>query len=364
MELLAGSLNVEVDDFLHSGYVSAYPRSFASMGDYKLEQGTAEVIDVKAALALKTPADKADQVADASTTAASSQAPPLMPAMVTISELHTGFTLAIVFFFFTFLVSLYYRRIRKVQRPGWRPWLLTGLPMVLLVVFYYGVFPLGQELCLNNLPAPWKGVPVRQYEDPETATQAILHGLVAHAMPGCPVKARSLAAIQGEVAFPVPADQYTPGMEYAVKTYGRDGWGREFSFEALRDGQYHIASAGADGTHGTEDDVVFVTHVRRGADWEQLVNGVYVRRVEGEYAYFIHRVEHGHFRWANGAAALNATGTNLFDLLYFDEWSRYHTSEEGPHPILARLEEHPGFAQPDKKAELLFFVQIRDADDG
>ena len=63
-------------------------------------------------------------------------------------------------------------------------------------------------------------------------------------MAACSFEAGRLAAIQGEVAFPIPADAYTSGMAYAVKTYGRDGWGREFAFKPLGSRQYRIAGAG------------------------------------------------------------------------------------------------------------------------
>ena len=53
MQLIAGSLNVEVDEFLHAGYLSAYPRSIDEMGQYQIGRSSAEVVNVAEALALR-----------------------------------------------------------------------------------------------------------------------------------------------------------------------------------------------------------------------------------------------------------------------------------------------------------------------
>ena len=376
MKLLAGSLNVEVDEFLHAGYLSAYPRSFGPSVDYRFEGGLAKVdiIDVKKALTLKSSSDGDDTASDTAMAEVSLQAEPFPPASMSVSEVRDlsveGLSLAIVFFFFTYLVSLYYRRIRKVQKPGWRPWLLTGVPILLLVVFFHGVFPAYQERHLNSLGPPWKGLPIQAYEDPEAATQAILHGLIAHALPGCPVEASGLAAIQHEVAFPVAAGQLTPGMSYAVRAYGRDGWGRDFSFKPLDKGRYQITSAGADGVQGTQDDVTVVTPARHSDDWEQHVNGVYVRRVKGELVSFIHRIDHRNFRRQNAGEADKLTGTDLFDMLSLSEMlylSKLFQGDRGDDeldPVLAQLVTDRDTLRHPAKTEPLLFLQIAGADDG
>lgn len=355
MQLLAGSLNVEVEGYLHAGYISAHPRTFADgYGSHQLAQATPKVLDVKKSLELR---DATDQGAPATMVEASSNTLP--PASMTTD----GFMLAVLFFFFAYLIGLYYRRMRKIERPGWRPW-LAALSMLLLIVLVYLAVPKYQELIANNLPPPWLDVPVQEYKDPEAATQVLLHGLVVNALGGCPYDVETLAAIQGEVAFPIPAEEFTPGMAYAVKTYGRDGWGRDFSFEPLGDGRYRIASAGADGVFGTKDDIVYTTLAFDEGNWEQHVNGVYVRPVGGELACLVHRVGHDKFRTAHAAEAKAATRVDLFDLFRFQELSRHSDPQKGPHPILAKVGKYQESRPPEGESEPLYFVQIIYARDG
>ena len=51
-------------------------------------------------------------------------------------------------------------------------------------------------------------------------------------------------------------------------------------------------------------------------------------------------------------------------MLHFAALFHDRLPEEGPHPVLARLADHPDYVRPDEKAEPLFFVPFRDADDG
>jgi len=354
MELVAGSLNVEVDGYLHAGYLSAYPRTFKDMGAHSLPYAKTNLIDVKVALRLE---NAESQSAHQPTAEVAVQPTALAPA----SMASDGFLLATLFFFFAYLIGLYYRRIRRVDRPGWHPWLLAVVPLVVVIVASCA-YQVHEERRLNSLPPPWLGVPVKNYEDPEAATQAILHGLVVNALPGSTTDVRELAAIQHEVAFPVPAEQYTPGMSYAQKTYGRDGWGREFKFDPLTDGCYRIASAGADGSHGTSDDVVVVTPKKSTDDWEQLVNGVYMRRASGDsYTCFIHRITHSNFRRADSAMARDLTGTELFDTFGLDDQLRHATEEP---PVLAQLREYQESHPPGEESDPLFFVHIAPTEDG
>ena len=366
MELVAGSLNIEVDEYLHAGYLSAYPRTFKDMAVHNLEHAKTNVIDVKADLQLKSTDGQPDQSTHQTTAEVPVGPSPLAPA----SMASDGFLLATLFFFFAYLISLYYRRIRKVEKPGWRPWLLAVMPVLVVAVVAYCAFPVYEEHRLNSLPPPWMGVPVKDYENPEAATHAILHALVANALPGSEVNVKELAAIQHQVAFPVPTDQYTPGMSYAQKTYGRDGWGREFRFDLLPNGRYRIASAGADGSHGTPDDIVLVTPKKDADNWEQLVNGVYVRRMPGAedgYACLIHHVAHTNFRWKDSLMARQLTGSGSFDMFTSDELFNAHgrssaTTEE--HPVLAQLKEYQESHPLEERSNFLFFVQIASTEDG
>jgi len=366
MELVAGSLNVEVDEYLHAGYLSAYPRTFKDMAVHNLEYAETNVIDVKADLQLKSTDGQPGEPTHQTTAEVPGGPSPLAPASMGSET----FLLATLFFFFAYLISRYYRRIRKVKKPGWRPWLLAMMPLLVIVVVAYYAFPVYEERRLNSLPPPWTGVPVKDYENSEAATKAILHALVANALPGSEVNVKDLAAIQHEVAFPVPRDEYTPGMSYAEKTYGRDGWGREFRFDPIANGRYRIASAGADGAHGTPDDIVLVTAKKDADNWEQLVNGVYVRRMPGAedaYVCLIHQVAHAKFRWENSLMARQLTESGSFDMFTSDElFNAYGRSSEPKeqHPVLAQLKEYQEAQPLEERSNPLFFVQIATTEDG
>lgn len=350
MKLLAGSIEVAGDTFLHAGYISAQPRTFHEMGTLKLCREKVKVIDVKKALDLREPGKEAKPAA---TTVALSPSHPLPPGMV-ISE---GFTLAIVFFFFAWLVSFYYRRVRKIAKPQWWPWVIAGVPLLTflaVILISHWAVPAARARHLNHLnsvPPPWDGIPVQDYQNPEMATHAILHGLIVNALAGAPTGVTGLPAIQDQVAFPVAVEEYTPGMMYAQKTYGRDGWGREFRFEPLENESYRIASAGADGAFGTNDDIVAVTGSRKGP-WELAISGVYFRVVAGKRIFFLHRVEDPKFRTAQEADARKMTNNDLFDMFSFHEWLGYKEPA-----VMAQLKQQ-GKQEPEERTAPLLFVQF------
>jgi hypothetical protein len=152
-------------------------------------------------------------------------------------------------------------------------------------------------------------------------------------------------------------------MAYAVKTYGRDGWGTEFSLELLSNGRYRVTSAGADRIHGTPDDVVVVTPEWDDDNWEQLVKGFYLRRVNREGIAFVHRVEHTNFLMSDAKGARRATTNELFDMLHVSRLF-YHDLTEGQHPILRQVQNHHGYVGFEEGTRSLLFVQIREAGDG
>lgn len=364
MQILGASLNVSVREFLHAGYLSCYPRTYVQQGVSLLESQSANVIDVRQALQLKNAKRETEQAEGTRTVEAALPGQGL-PAAVLASD---GFAIAILFFFFACLISVYRRRAPSIAGSTRRFWLLGGvLTIVIAVVLYVvfpidrAVFPLDHTLHLSTLPGPWEGIPIEQYEDPMAASEAILHTLVIPALAGCPVPAQSLAAIQYEVRFPLPTDRCTPGMLYAQRTYGRDGWGRDFRFETSPDvRRYRLTSAGADGVTGTSDDIIVTwdewEDSRHKASWESLLNGVYVSQAEGEPAVIIHRVADTLFRQAHAADARQLTGTHLFDAFSFAEMFPVRQSgSEGP--ILTELKKRRILFQPQGQTGpvLLFF---------
>jgi hypothetical protein len=358
MQVLAGSLDVETSDFLHAGYLSAYPRTFTQQGQHRLGRYEGKLVDVKKSLELKE-TDAGAPVSQVSvSTSNSSEGISLLlrPA----SMVTDGFMMLVVFLFFGYLIRSYYLRIAGMKRPGLRPWLLAAAPILLFVFVVHFAAPRVHETCLDHSTPPWLDVAVQEYEDPEAATEAILHGLIAYSLPGAPSHVQTLAGIQGQVAFPVERDQYTPGMAYAERTYGLDGWGREFRLERigrLRKRQYRIASAGPDGEHGTMDDIALVIE-HESDNWEALVNGMYVRRIDGEYRCFIHCVDHEHFRYEAAGAAREATGSDLFDVLAFDRVLRVWDHTKEPPPIRTLILNHEVFGQSDERNDPLVFVRF------
>jgi hypothetical protein len=352
MQILAGSLNVEVGAFLHAGYLSASPQTFQLEGGYHFARSKAKLFDVKKAVELQETKDQGRH-----TKAGLASPAPTLPAATMVSDVCV---LAIAFFFFAYLVSLYYRRMREIAKPGWWPWLLAGMPMLALVLVHYWAWPAFEARSLNSLPPPWKDVPIEEYRDPQAATEAILHTLVANALLGVSVEVQNLAAVQEEVAFPVAAAEYTAGMNYAQKTYGRDGWGREFSFDPLGNLQYRITSAGPDGIPGTKDDVFLVTP-KNETGWGNLVGGVYCRIVEGRDVVLIHRVNRENFLPAHFDDARTLTGTDLFDLLGFDEMlRRTFVPEDHEPPIVTELKSRRQLASAQETAGGLLFARFEE----
>jgi hypothetical protein len=359
MQILAGSLNVEIDSYLHAGYLSAYPRTFEREGSHQLSSQNVKLIDVRKAVELKSPNG-------ATAGAAAIESPSsTLPRASMVSD---TFALAVAFFFFAFLISLYYRRARKVAKPAWRPWLFAALALLVVAPVYFWAWPKYEEHSLNQLPCPWKGVAVQEYQDPKAATEAILHTLIANGLMGVSVQVENLTAIQNEVAFPVPAAGYTPGMKYAQKTYGRDGWGHEFLCNLIERSddappKYRIISVGADGVAGTEDDIV-LTIPRIGGSWGECVSGLYCRVSDGNIIVLLHRIDDSLFQLANSEDARKLTGGDLFDSFRLNTLLRHGGNAKGDKPpIVKAIEDWQSSHSGDDEEKGLLFAQFKGAKD-
>lgn len=348
MKLLAGSIEVESNTYLHAGYLSAYPRSFGEGGFLRFwHHETTTVINIPEAVALREPADESQPAATISA-ARVNQA--LTPATM-VSEL---FALTVAFLFFAWLIGVYYQRVRKTAHPAWRPWVLAGVSVFVFAFFPYWALPAMRVQRLNALPPPWEDVPVQPYQNPELATQAIMQALIVNALAGSPQGIASLAAIQEEVAFPVPAEDYTPGMEYARRTYGRDGWGRDFAFELLGEGKYRVSSAGHDGALGTPDDIVVDAGVNE-RGWEYALSGIFARWHDQELVCFIHQVDDPLFRKARSAESGELTSTSVFDMFTLKSATR--DPKDAPN-VLQQLREQMSREAQAGRAVPLYFVQF------
>jgi hypothetical protein len=350
MQILAGSLNVQVDSFLHSGYTSAYPRTYQREGPLYLINNKVKLIDVKKAVELKP---SKDQVA--CTVAIAAPSPVLRPA----SMVSDTFVLAIVFLFFAYIRILYYRCIRGIAKSRWKPLLFAAGAIIGIACIQYLAWPAYQTYSLNHLAPPWKNVAIAEYQDPEAVTDMILRGLIENGLLGTSIAVHNLSAIQNEVAFPFQATQYTPGMKYAQRTYGRDGWGREFSLNQLDAGKYSITSAGPDGVMGTKDDIILITPSEE-SGWEQRIGGVFFRIADGHEVIFLHRVDDPLFLFANAKDARKQTGTDLFDQLGMDELQPAYREP----PFIAMARDKRKLAQAKDASDELLFVQFERTKDG
>jgi hypothetical protein len=311
MRIFTGSVNDTSNHFLHAGYVSAYPRSFGMMGSYQFQRANLEVLDVNAALRLK---DSKAGALNSSVTTLTARPWSMAGMLKSAGSNRDIFLFPIVLAFFLFLAGLYYRRIRR-SNSGWKTPATAVLPALLFVLLAQFIWPAAH---MNSLPPPWQGAPVQEYADPDRATRVLLYGVIADGLAGCSFKVKNLSALQEEVGFPVKPGEMTPGMVYALKNYGRDGWGREFKF----DSRHKISSAGPDGEHGTADDIRLTIRPATEDDWEHMVEGIYLRKSEKHFAVVLHRVAHSHFAFAYKDEARKAFGTDLYDMIPASEFGR------------------------------------------
>ncbi|MBN1909030.1 MAG: hypothetical protein JW818_04765 [Pirellulales bacterium] len=345
MQVLAGSLNVAVDDFLHAGYISAHPRFFGQAGPPDTTGRKTEVINVAKALELK----QGDSITETQSMVQHAPARPSQPA----SMVSGSFVLLSSFLFFAYLVSLYYRRVGQVKHTGWWIWTVASVLIVAWGIAFYHVYPRGLAYALHNQAPPWEGAAIQEYRDPAAATWAIQQTLIASSLPGCPVEVNDLTAIQGEVAFPESSGEQTPGMEYAVKTYGLDGWGRAFRVNRFDSGRYSIVSAGADGHYDSDDDLVAFVEPGEGSDWENRVNGFFVSLEDDKDVCFVHRVSDHFYR------PRNPTRDKRFDRVPLERLV-YHPKDEDPPSVLLELAEcRASHSAADNPNPLLFVRMVK-----
>jgi hypothetical protein len=311
MEIVGASLLRAAEIFLHAGYVSAYPRPFRPYTFPDTEPSVQ--IDVAEALRLEgetLTADAGGPVVEAGSAAVSSGPPEALTAVLAAAG---------CFFAMLVLVYLAHDRLKLRRAPALAGTALFGgavLLSILLLVVLVG------RPRLPETP-PWQGVEIQEYADPAQATQVLLHGIIADGIVNVGRPIRNLANIAREVGLPLRRP--SRGMSYALKTYGLDGWGRPFRL--TRQGNtYLVASAGADGEFGGDDDVEFAVRQSSNDRWEGGRHGFFVRRVGGENLIFFHRWNGSHFRYRHGEYARTLTGSRLFDVLVeqdvrvLDDW--------------------------------------------
>lgn len=332
MKIISGSINGESNQFLHAGYLSGSPTSFARGGSYRIARSDIEVIDVKAALRLEDSENDAKPVVSIVHPGNTSSLLEQLKSGVYNPDI---FVFLIVAVFFFYLTTLYYRRIKTKSSLN-RSLAVMALPVVLVLLGVCITWS-GPGAEMRGIPIPrWREVPVREYADPGLATKAILYGIIGEGMSGCYYGIENLAHIQSEIGFPIERREYTPGMVYALNTFGLDGWRNEFRFG--RDGnKYRVSSAGSDGVHDTHDDIIITTLFKGGRGWMHRVGGVYLRDVGDQSCIFLHRIGDHKFEFANKAKARKATGTDLYDMIPLVRPGQRGHENSGDHDFKERV---------------------------
>lgn len=303
MQVLGSSITEAVQTYLHSGYISAYPRPLEG---YVLEGAEPSLtLDMAQALQLQ------GETLASALTHFSGHGLASMAAAGDVGLLLAG---GVAFFGALGLAS------RK--SPG-----RTGLAVAAAAIL--GVAAVGCETETEALEAPWKDVAIQEYVNPEAATQAILYGIVADGLANTDRTVHSLADIQYEVALPTAHP--TEGMQYALQTYGLDGWGKELRLESVGaedtaeeiDDAWIVTSAGADGAFDTDDDIAISVMASTDGTWDNNRWAFFVDGSGDEMRLWFHRWSGDHFEYNHQTEVEAELGHTLVDYMdmsvFYDE---------------------------------------------
>ncbi len=293
MKIFAGSVTQFAETFLHPGYISAYPRAI----DSYVYSPSGESIEVGEALRLTgeglasaSGVTEGATLAMASTSATGSWLLMVAGVLAFIGAMATAYLLR--------------DRLHHLKRFAGRALVPVGASATAVLIF---------ATCgSGDLPTvvPWEGAELREYENPELATRVILHGIIADGIVNVGRPITTLANIQNEVALPITDP--TEGMEYALSTYGIDGWGQEFRLGT--DGGYIVTSAGEDGDFDTNDDIAITVTQASDDSFDYGREAFFVRRSGDQYSVIFHRWTGELFEYNHHDLALELTGTGQFDV--------------------------------------------------
>jgi len=294
MKVLAASIVQTAERFLHPGYISANPRPLEAYAypdaTPALQLDLAEALRLEGeALASAAPAGKAEAASAAVATAG------LWPSVL------WGLLAAAL------ALAAWY----LLREPDRRRWQVLPPAAALLA----GLFVVGA--CTDDpepLPThpPWEGVTLRAYANPEQATLALMHGVIADGIANVGQPIETLPNIQYEVGL--PTRQLTEGQTYALQTYGIDGWGQEMRLAGGPSG-YQVTSAGPDGVFDTDDDLSMTVAQNNDENWDMTPRAWFIAEHEGQKVLLFHRWTGELFRYADQSLANSVTGSGLFDAL-------------------------------------------------
>jgi hypothetical protein len=331
MRIIAAALVDSVDQFLHAGYISAYPRTLRP--DMLLE-GAEPSLQLDMVQALQLQGDTAAAAVGSggqSLAAASAAASPELWAVAAAAAVGAAG------------LTLLQRQLGLKPRFA----MAAGAMVGLLCVSHLSCGDPGADE--KALPAPWEGVDLMAFADPEAATRAILYGIVADGLANVDFDVDELKHIQLEVGLPTTTP--TEGMTHALETYGFDGWRNALKLER-REGAdvdenylpvYTVTSAGADGSFGTGDDIAVEVEGSTDSTWDVNRWASFLRQDDdGELVMLFHRWRGEHFEYLHQAEAEGLTGGELFDVFLPADLEHYQDDLQAAYDAAAaEVEEAP-----------------------
>jgi len=352
MKIIASSVLETADSFLHAGYISAYARPLDSMrtpyssySAYWTSSGDAGAGQAPGQPQLTLDVAEALRLEGETLTHEAAVAPSPTSAATIGAFPNAFFTTGAVAFFVVALGLAYAAKQLRWRRP------LQALPSLVACVLIgagalaYVLLGAGTAAPYAELPPPtasppWEGAQTRAYADPEQATLALLHGVIADALVSVPGPVESLVQLQEEVGL--PAQELTEGERYALQTYGLDGWGRPFrltshgmdnlaqwyeSFRGYRgksyraeaapgihaEARYVVTSAGPDGVFDNADDLKVAVKAPTEYNWDECRHAFFLRKEGEAYVVLFHRWSGELFAYVDKDRAALLSGSDLYD---------------------------------------------------
>lgn len=357
MKIIAVSINSDIKPFIHSGYMSAYPRSYIPYKMLLPSDSELKVININESVALKNKVDEKELTLENELPHSSGFVKDILQPVFTGGYINYLFLPLLMFLWITGI------RINRVLEKGIKGKLILLCAAVLTMAYIVKYDDIDYLISLKAensffIPeeVPWKNVKTHEYKDPVAATEVIVKCIVANAVASKRGVVSDMRAIYNKIGLPLSGKNQTPGMKYALITYGLDGWGREIKLSGNQKKGFEVRSAGPDGVFNNSDDITaFVDKWDDG--WESRISGIYVRYVNGEIIGFINSLSHPLFVKRNSKKAFSVTGSDLYDLIHLNEndINKYFG---------ANLEESPLFKELDKKKDikqensLWYFLQM------
>lgn len=276
MKILGASLTELVEQFMHVGYGSAYPRPIHwYVGDAMREEPSIRLDAVEATQLVEQSASWMD----------------------------------VEFAFLGLGVGMVAAAPRHLRAPA--AGLLTACALLVAA------------------PPVQADTDAREFVHPDLATVVLAHGIVADALSASHEEVTDLAELGPRIALPV--SEPSEGLTYAASHWWLDGWGRPFELSKEFEppygpnSPYLVRSAGADGELHTGDDLVArIPHCDK-YSWDEGRHAWWVRAHEGQTVLLTRTFDQNHIPSAPEAARA-LTGNDGYDLSTTARWDEEETS--------------------------------------